>query len=470
MSSSNPSPEPLSVRIAASKVQNQMQSPLFSLLHPELRNMVFRHALTEYDDPARPYSKHAYHYRPGFEFAGRIDTDLLLTCRLVYLETHLAPISLNEHVFWQYRGPPDGSFSSDHTAYFHRMTPQQRAAVRRVRFFTQLYWLENRGPETWFAGLSINKLTITIRHTDWWWWEDGADLRIQEPAGAWDGWVGSVPGLEEVELELESIEPKRAQLDEWASVARSWQFPLAAGGCFVHDGEEPVTSMWIGSSRMSGNRFHGFDSGEEQDGTDSEWNDGEGDFGAGSEAEGGSEAEENNDPRADDSDREDAHDAVEEQASHVHAHEAVAVADRIAQEQDQPVEAHVPAAAVEEQGSQSHTPDIVVERGGSEEHPHDGAGVEDAQAYQGYLPPDRTIFGGSDTDDSSTDPDGGGVVIWEGQQNGEEGSGELPEGEREDLEVTRDRQFPIDLVLHVRKLRFVHDRLANDLSPSRESA
>ncbi|KAJ7906309.1 hypothetical protein B0H13DRAFT_2021100 [Mycena leptocephala] len=97
--SSSLSYEPLSTRISASTVHNQQQSPLFGTLYPELRDVVFRHVLKEYDDLARPFGKHEYYYRPGFEFAGRIDTNLLLTCRSVYLETHLAPIALNEHVF-----------------------------------------------------------------------------------------------------------------------------------------------------------------------------------------------------------------------------------------------------------------------------------------------------------------------------------------------------------------------------------
>jgi hypothetical protein len=162
--------EPLSTRISASNVHTQQQSPLFGTLYPELRDIVFRLVLKEYDDLTRPFGKHEYYYRPGFEFAGRIDTNLLLTCRSVYLETNLAPIALNEHVFWMYRAPP-GSFSerSSHNTYFQRITPQQRAAVRQVRFFAQLFWLEGRRSrfQEWAAGLAIRKLVITIHHSDW---------------------------------------------------------------------------------------------------------------------------------------------------------------------------------------------------------------------------------------------------------------------------------------------------------------
>ncbi|KAJ7512536.1 hypothetical protein B0H11DRAFT_1684696, partial [Mycena galericulata] len=243
--------------IPTSNVQDQLQSPLFSTLYPELRNIVFRHALTEYDDVARPYSKHEYYYRPGFEFAGRIDTNLLLTCRLVYLETHLLPVSLNEHVFWQYRGPgsdlpgrgyiPSNPISY-HDTYFDRMTVQQCSVVRRARFFAQVFWLESRKAQKWAAGLGVRKVTITIRHSDWWFWERSEPLRLQSPVKQWGGWVGSTPQLEELELEFETIDAKREQLEEHVRVALGWKFPLENGGELVHDGNTPDISTWMGSS------------------------------------------------------------------------------------------------------------------------------------------------------------------------------------------------------------------------------
>ncbi|KAJ7723387.1 hypothetical protein B0H16DRAFT_340757 [Mycena metata] len=242
--------EPLATRIMASGPQNQLQSPLFTSLYPELRHMVFKHALTEYHDHTRPYNQHEFYYRPDFEFAGRIDTNLLLTCRLIYLETHLAPIYLNQHVFWMYRAPPGRLVSSPET-YFERMTLEQRGAVREVRFFAQMFWLEGRGPQVWAAGLTVRKLVITIRHSDWWYWEDGEDLRMNDPTQGWDAWVRSLPGLEEIQLELETLDAKREQLEERVQVARGWTFPTQTGGRLVHDGEEPRKSTWFGSVYMS---------------------------------------------------------------------------------------------------------------------------------------------------------------------------------------------------------------------------
>jgi hypothetical protein len=225
------------------------------MLYPELRNIIFANALTEYADLTRPYSKHEYYYRPGFEFVKRIDTDLLLTCRLVYLEMHLIPIALNEHVFWMHRGPSGRIHNRprDHNTYFVRMTPEQRATVHRVRFFTQLNWLQGREAQEWAPGLAVYKLTITIRHSDWWKYnrEDGEHLHIKPPQEGWGGWIGSFPGLQELELEFETTEPKWHQLKELVRVALEWKFPMKDGDSLIYDGEGPAKSSWKGTSSMS---------------------------------------------------------------------------------------------------------------------------------------------------------------------------------------------------------------------------
>ncbi|KAJ7731133.1 hypothetical protein DFH07DRAFT_847687 [Mycena maculata] len=244
-------PEPLSTRFSASSIHPQPQSPFFATLYPELRNLIFSLALAEYDDPTRPYVKHEFYYRPGFEFAGKIDTNLLLTCRLVYLETHLVPVAQNEHVFWMHRAPPERKFASDHNAYFARMTPEQRGAVQHVRFFTQMFWLEGRRGQKWAEGLTVPKLTITLRHSDWTSWETGAPLHIDGPADRWGRWISTVPGLQELELELETVETKKEQHVERVRDALGWKFLMTSEHSLVHDGAAPTHATWLGSSRMS---------------------------------------------------------------------------------------------------------------------------------------------------------------------------------------------------------------------------
>ncbi|KAF7366440.1 hypothetical protein MSAN_00900900 [Mycena sanguinolenta] len=255
---------PLSTKILARTVGNesgphnqlhQLQSPLFGTLYAELRNLIFIYALTEYDDHSRPYRKHSYYYRPGFECAKSISTNLLLTCRRIYLETHLLPVSLNEHVFYMHRPPPYGKHASDYDAYFARMSRLQRGAVQSVHLFTQMHWLHARrapkAPARWLDGLLVPKLIITIRHSDWAWWERRQALHINEPDTKWGEWIGSVPGLQELQLELETIETKKDELEERAKAARRWTFPLENGSCLVHDGAPAAQSIWLGSAALA---------------------------------------------------------------------------------------------------------------------------------------------------------------------------------------------------------------------------
>ncbi|KAK7044744.1 hypothetical protein R3P38DRAFT_2880584 [Favolaschia claudopus] len=239
--------------ITLETARNQLQSPLFGTLFPELRNAIFVLVLAEHDDTSRPYSKHEYFYRPGVQFARKTDTNLLLTCRLIYSETHLLPIILREHVFWMHRGPPRSIAHHDfgHNIYFDRLTAEQRAAVCNVRFFTQLLWLESRKSQRWATHLAIRKLTIVVRHSDWWFWENEEHLRIQSPQEGWASWIESIPGLEELQLEFETIEPKTEQLEERVRVALGWEFPLSDGTMLIHDGESPVKSTWMGTSRLT---------------------------------------------------------------------------------------------------------------------------------------------------------------------------------------------------------------------------
>lgn len=269
------SSEPLPIRIAASHPDGQMQSPLFRL-PPEVRKMVFEHAFVECDDLSRPYNKHEPYYRHDFKFAGKITTDLLLTCRQIYLEARLLPFAANDHIFWQ-SGAPPGKLMSHHAAYFARMSTEQRVLVQRARFFADFHWLEcQNGSVSWPAGLALRKLKITVPRTGWkyryldWYEEDDGVLIARNPAKSWGGWVGNMPSLQELEIELES--ERCEQLEARASKARRWRFPLAEGGCLAHDGQEPTKSMRLVSSRMDPAR-------EYEDDSQAEYNwDGDGNF------------------------------------------------------------------------------------------------------------------------------------------------------------------------------------------------
>ncbi len=216
----------------------QLLCPFFSRTPPEIRNRIFKLVLTEYDDQARPYARDSFHYRPGYRFERRIDTDLLRTCRRVYLETHLLPSSLNtEHVFWCYRTSSGKVHPTDPCHYFSKMTAQQLDAVDCVHVFAHNEWMEKQ----WRNVCGVpefhpRKVRITFRHSDWWrcqYMEDlaidprlpiGGDMDDWDSMLGWEEFFGDVSGLEELEMEFESSGSTKDQLHALARKALRWRF------------------------------------------------------------------------------------------------------------------------------------------------------------------------------------------------------------------------------------------------------
>jgi hypothetical protein len=193
-------------------VNPQTGSPLFSAIPPELRNAIFRLMLTSYDDKLAPYPENNHYNRPGYRFRHRIDTTLLSTCRRIYREAHILPVSLNEHVFWASsgRGPPGVKYCDDPVSQLSRLTIEQREAVENVHLFTQLYWLEGSFPLLCNSDLFRTKhLKITVRHGDWWDWESNVPLVMQN---GWTANLKAITNLESFEVELETMERDKSQV------------------------------------------------------------------------------------------------------------------------------------------------------------------------------------------------------------------------------------------------------------------
>lgn len=254
--------------VPSPKVINpQLASPLFNRLPPEVRNMIFRFALTAYEDPARKYERQAYYYRPGYTCPRKIDIDLLLTCRLVHAETASLPASINEHLSWYWRGPPEAKrngLPSDSSPG----SSLRRRELRSIHIFAQQYWLEQSfAGFTQFWNISCpTHLKITIRHTDWWWWEDQAPLALDpkredrplahihsspsdpfEPQ-SWGAQFRKIRGLQNLQLELETVKSKRPELDAIVTRAPGWKFALGDDQILVLDESKTQRRGWVGQS------------------------------------------------------------------------------------------------------------------------------------------------------------------------------------------------------------------------------
>ncbi|KAL8642008.1 MAG: hypothetical protein Q9226_008559 [Calogaya cf. arnoldii] len=249
-------------------VDPQPDCPLFNRIPPEVRSLIFKQALTAYEDPmAEKYSESAYYYRPGFTRPLKIDIALLLTCRRVYWEAFTLPASINEHTSWYYRGPPD--IKKNHLSVDDRpCSIIRRRQLRIVHIFAQQFWLEGDG----FAGFTglweyacPTSLIITLRHTDWWWWESEEALtfdpkqqgkastenhsRPSDPfePGSWGNQFRKIKGLRKLHLELETVEKKKSELDAIVNRAEGWQFALADDHVLRLDKSKTRRNAWIGA-------------------------------------------------------------------------------------------------------------------------------------------------------------------------------------------------------------------------------
>ena len=261
----------LAVRLD-SNINSQESSTLCTRIPPEIRLSIFSLAVTAYDDGPQ-YMRGTYYDRPEYHFHHRIDTALLQTCRRIYLETSLLPVKLNEMVRWgcyHTRAPPHvtGDFAT-FFPYLLTMHTVEQQAVLTAHIFPQQWWLEDRWPKLTRKGrLSLSVLHITMRHTDWYNWWDGARLCFNvlhgksmsyetnhNPSSPFsvDSWGYSfrhLHGLKHLILELETIEEKKAELDAIISRAGSWQICIADGGKLALNPQKTKQYTWRGVDRF----------------------------------------------------------------------------------------------------------------------------------------------------------------------------------------------------------------------------
>jgi hypothetical protein len=157
---------------------------------------------------------------------------------------------------------------NDLKAYFGHLTDEQKDAVTNVHFFTRLLWLEGSFPDVCAVKeMRPRSVKLTIRHSDWWFWEDNAKLRLEE---GWGRMLKKLKGLEELELKLEMIErdkdqvlPKPRfvivvayvnglQMDAIAARVAELQFDLHDGQILSTAGTTIRSHRWVGPSTFEG--------------------------------------------------------------------------------------------------------------------------------------------------------------------------------------------------------------------------
>jgi len=265
-------------------IDNQDGSDLFSLLPAEIRTYIFLLALTAHDDTTKPYRADRIYYRPGYQYHPKIDCSLLRTCKCVYQESRLLPVSANEHVFWLFNGPwkSIGRINRNTArwnGWYESLNQDQKNAVQTVHIFTQQYFLEGLGSRADVGQFSFqtSRLHLTIRHSDWWSWESplGSSDRLgicpwrtsrtscqqmlAEPAqpdlsyikahmalSTWGGQICQLAELKVLEMEFETSEEKQTQLEAVVERAKFWKFPLARGDNVLEWSGALNESSWEG--------------------------------------------------------------------------------------------------------------------------------------------------------------------------------------------------------------------------------
>lgn len=266
--SAPPPPEPLYQQLLAKEIEPQEKSPLFSLLPPEIRSKIFTLTLSDYEDTDSPYQTDTCYSRPSYFAPRKTSTELLRTCRAIYRETWFLPFILREQTHWlsaQDRAPPNYSVwytiakLKDLLPEIARQLNQDKVEIESLHVFAQMYRIEQGGLAQLVHTSDIHprRMTLTIRHTDWWFWEDDEPLRFEAD------WIlrvqtGLSPSLKEFRLELESLERKKDQIDAVGQhIAENWFFKKLDDNVLYADvsGKCHEVSRWTGTSTWNNKRW-----------------------------------------------------------------------------------------------------------------------------------------------------------------------------------------------------------------------
>lgn len=250
------------------KCHPQEPSPLFSTLPREIRDLIWSFATMPVEDETRKYNTNEYYCRPGHRAPHKTYTDLLYTCRRVWLEANALPMLQAEQCFWYYRAAPD----SRDAKWMGNLTETNRRNFGHLHLFSQMYAIEgltDRKGDLQSKFLTTPErpgdfqpkaLHVTVRHTDWWWWESDAPLRFE------DHWLKALldtPDLRSTQvltLELETLDYKVGQLMPIVErlkrlESNEYATHLIEGGPaqtkFVLTGE-PEIFNWTGPSNIDG--------------------------------------------------------------------------------------------------------------------------------------------------------------------------------------------------------------------------
>lgn len=133
---------------------------------------------------------------------------------------------------------------------------ESKTEISHVRVFAQLYALEPRARLQEILNMRFfypRVITITIRHTDWWFWESDNNLHFD---ARWVGVCKFPNSLAELRVAFESLERKKDQIDDVAAQAmESWSFCRFDGTLMSASDCVPEIMRWSGAATWGGRRW-----------------------------------------------------------------------------------------------------------------------------------------------------------------------------------------------------------------------
>ncbi|KAH6874638.1 hypothetical protein BKA70DRAFT_1378810 [Coprinopsis sp. MPI-PUGE-AT-0042] len=220
----------------------QSASPLFTIFPPEIRAEIFALALCSFSDTSNPYPFNSYWYRPGYTAPKRTEVSLLLACRRIYEEVRELiwkdGNGNDEQAFWwgsNDRRPQEyGGWSYEFlrhslTDVTRRVSNSPFQSNRQLKF-TSAHWSRIRSihifPQMWAflsrafvrtfiqaKGLRPRTVKVTIRYTDWWYWEANYPLQLSSIVPERDAYYFP-ESVDTLIIELESAEHKKTELED----------------------------------------------------------------------------------------------------------------------------------------------------------------------------------------------------------------------------------------------------------------
>jgi hypothetical protein len=253
-------PENNTLDLAPDSVHEQSQSTLFSVLPGEIRNHIWNYALADYQDETQLYDDATCYKRPDYLAPRKTDTVLLRTCKRIYQEAWFLPWTNAEQTFYltsSDRRPPRTTTPNDMQKTLIAISKTQTMPIiQHVRVFPQLYALESGQRLQDILNLKFfypKVITITIRHTDWWFWESDNNLHFD---ATWVDFCRFPNSLTELRVAFESLERKKEQIDDVVKQAmEGWVFrrkddtELSAKDC------QPEIMRWSGSATWGHHRW-----------------------------------------------------------------------------------------------------------------------------------------------------------------------------------------------------------------------